>query len=555
MNALKRAGIWSGSVFLATASFVQASDPALVQTIVFAEGDVIFGVGNVSTISNLAINRSGHTQIEVDTDNPDTDADSALVANGFPFLQEGMLISGPSGPNPAIDSFDSVNLNDTGNSAFNFFLSGTNNSNDNSAVFFNSSMLLQEGQVASAAELSPNTPFIGFFEVKINNADQLLLLATVDDAAIASTVDQALITLDTLGNQSVRWKEGDLAPGLGGAQITSFSTGPHSFDWNDQGDAMFFADTDADSSQDGVIYLNDQILAREGSPAPVTGRSWSTLSSPELALNNQADTVFSGSMDGDSADNVVIVRNGEVFVREGDSLPDIAPFQLTGFGTGPLFIADRDTAADEDPDIVWYGTWDNPDSDRDSGLFVNHRLVLAEGVDTVAGAIVDTIRGIQDGFASSDDGRYLLIEVELDGIGDAVVRIDRGPWQNLGGGVGGTLAAPRLRGTGTLVAGVPISIDLSGAPSNELAALFIGFARVDLPFLGGVLGPAPDVVLFLPTDGNGELFASANVQCGPAAWFGNLFPSVRPRSCGTEGVCRLEHDLWHRSMTVMRLYD
>jgi hypothetical protein len=71
-------------------------------------------------------------------------------------------------------------------------------------------------------------------------------------------------------------------------------------------------------------------------------------------------------------------------------------------------------------------------------------------------------------------------------------------WTNLGSALAGTHGAPQLAGDGLLCAGLPVTLSLSGALENSSVALIVGFSAVNLPFKGGVLVPA------------------ANLLCGPA---------------------------------------
>lgn len=80
------------------------------------------------------------------------------------------------------------------------------------------------------------------------------------------------------------------------------------------------------------------------------------------------------------------------------------------------------------------------------------------------------------------------------------------PWTVLGSGLAGLAGVPELDGTGTLVAGSPGSVALSGASPAAAALLLVALDSTPAPFKGGVLVPLP-VALALPlaTDANGTL--------------------------------------------------
>jgi hypothetical protein len=370
-------------------------------------------VGTVTRIDNLAVNGFGDWIVEVDTDNADTDVDGALVKSGALYLREGQPLALPI--DATLDSFDAVNIDDNGNSGWNFFLDGTSGSNDDSGIYFNDALVLQEGTISGAAGFSANTPYIGFFEAKVlpGGGNRIFVMASVDDPAINSTVDRAIVAMDhdgtgTLVSETVFWKEGDILSGQVEG-VNDFGTGPHQWATNDGGQVLYFADVGSNSSTDGCLYLDDTLLAQEGSPSPVGGRNFEFLSSRGNDLSNGGVWVAKANLDGDTADDELILRNGAVFRREGDTLPDIAGFNLTSFGTGsgPVQV-------DQAGNVLWYGDWNDPDTDVDTGLFLNDDLIVQEGVTTVGGVLIDTINSGQDAFMLSENGQWAIFEATLD---------------------------------------------------------------------------------------------------------------------------------------------
>ncbi|MFG0318799.1 MAG: hypothetical protein ACF8XB_16115 [Planctomycetota bacterium JB042] len=496
------------------ASPAAAIDPAIQVTVLTQEGQPVGAVGNVSSVANLAVNEAGAWIVEVDTDNANTNIDSVLIKNGVVLLQEGQLLPLPAGA--GINTFDAVTLNDNDNSSWNLFLENTTGSSDDSGVYFNTTLLFQEGDLSTASAFSPGTTFRGFFETKLNDSDDTLLICSVDDPNISSTVDQALMLVTSSGVQTVLVKEGDSIPGVVGPLVTTFSTSPHNFDLNDAGDWIANLDTDDVSSSDGFILLNGAVFEREGNAAPVAGRLWSSLSGAELSINNEGDVVHSGSMDGDSSSNTIIALNGEKFRQEGDTLPGLSGFTFTSFGSGPILVADRGAPSDF-PDVVWYGDWNDSDTSIDTGLFLDEKLLLQEGVDQIGGVTIEDVRGIQDGYAMSDDGRYIVAELNLVGSLDTAVLLDLGPWEKLGNGLAAT-TAPKLRAFGQLAGNTPTTVRLTNGVPNGTANLIIGLSQANVPLLGGTLVPNPDVIVFgLPIDANGTLEFTANWPAGVPA--------------------------------------
>jgi hypothetical protein len=503
----------SAAFWVAAGAAGLASDPALQPAKVLIEGDLVTGVGLVTTIDNVAVNANGLVFVESDTDNPNTAADGVITANGALLFQHGQALPLPAGA--TISSFDALAVNSNGDIGWNVNLAGLTTTTD-SGIFRNDKLVIQEGTISSASAFSPGTPYIGFFETKFNDNNQVLIVASVDDPAIASTVDRALVLaqLDAAGNlvtEFVFAKEGDILPGQI-APVADFGTGPHNFDFSSFGDVIFFVDTTDATSVDGNIYLNASLIAQEGSPSPVAGRTWLSLGSARMALSGNGNHhVYQGQLSAPTSDDQLIVVDGNKFMQEGDTLPAIAPFTFTAFGTGALAVTNE-------ADVIWVGDWNDPDTTKDVGLFLNDQLLVQEGVTQINGLTVESIALVQDNFEVSPNGRYIVFEATLAGGLNGAFVFDRGPWQKLGGGKAGTNGVPRLVGTGTLEAGTPISITIDKAAPTTLLALIVGLSQVNLPYLGATLVPSPDVVIpGLPTDGDGFLRITTNFPAGVPA--------------------------------------
>jgi hypothetical protein len=182
------------------------------------------------------------------------------------------------------------------------------------------------------------------------------------------------------------------------------------------------------SGSTDYVYLGGTKLAGEGEASPVSGRNWLSLGSTSVGINNVGGYVYSGQLDGDTATDLVIIKDGGVFRQEGDAAPVPGTFTLEGFGTSRIVdIADNGR-------VVWYGDWNDADTTRDTGLFVDGELLVQEGVTQVQTAgfgtlTVRTVASGQDAYAISQNGRYIIAEVVLDDGGtlrDAALLIDLG---------------------------------------------------------------------------------------------------------------------------------
>jgi len=407
----------SAVLLFVTSPLAAAQSPAVL----VKDGDLVAGVGTVTSIDNFGVNSSGTWIVEADTDNPTAAVDGVLIRNGAVILRQGDPLAAPAGA--SVGSFDAVVINGAGESGWNLFLTGVPTTAD-SGLFFGSTLVIQEGSISAASGFTAGTPYIGFFETKWNDARQMLVVASVDDPAVLSTVDRAMVLVavdgvGTLLSETLLLKEGDPIPGLGGALVVDFGTGPHDFALNNSGVSLYSADSDAATTTDGVILRDTTVIAREGDASPVPGRAYETLFGRHLDQGDGGDYVFIADLDGAITDDIVIVKNGTTVVaREGSGLAAIGAFTITSFGTGPVRI-------DALGNVYWFGDWNDPNTTRDTGLFRNDQLIVQEGVTlTSGGAVITTIASGESSFAISPDGRYLIFEGQLAGGVDASFLLD-----------------------------------------------------------------------------------------------------------------------------------
>lgn len=453
------------------------------------EGDSVPGIGNVTRIDHISLSETGEWLVEADTDHANTDADTVVLRNGTLFLREGQAVAQPAGA--TLDAFDSMRFNLSGELSFNHFLDGTTGSSDDSGVYFNSSLVVQEGSVTGAVGFSPGTTYLGFFETHLLSNRRILVVSTMDDPNLGTSLDSALIWLEVdaagaLLSETVLHKEGDFLPGQI-ESVESFATNPHGIAVNDSGSIIFGVDVTGSTSLDDAVYLDGTLLAQEGSASPLAGRLWRNLGSSKVDLSSNGHWVMSGFVDGDTATDSVIIRDGVLFRQEGDAVPGLPAFQFTSFGSGPVEVSSGGG-------VLWYGDWDDPDTTRDTGLFFNDVMLVQEGVTMIQGQAVDTIRGIQDGYVMSDDGGTVLFEAILADGSEGVFRISTGTTSTYCTAKVNSLGClPSIGGSGTPSLSLPGPFDITANSvlNNKPGILFYGFGPNALPFQGGFLCVQP----------------------------------------------------------------
>lgn len=404
---------------LAAVAIGFASSGALAEpiTTLIRGGEVIPGVGEVLAVNNLAVNNSGEWLVEVEPPPvpPKFLAMPALIKNGAVFLKFGDPVSGP--PGATLRSFENFNLNSAADV-------GMNVQRDNAgatAVYFNTTLVRQQSDISIAPEFSPNTVYLGMGAAKLNDLNVMGMLAVVNDPGIPGSSEWALVRAQLSGSgqvlsENVVVKEGDILPGHDQPFLEPNEAG-NQWAINNSGSVMFVMRGAGDPATDGAVYRDATLLAREGSPSPIPGRNWLTLSGGDsngsrVDLNNSGDYVYTGTLNGNTFTDSVIIKNGTKFVQEGDTLPAIGGvFAFENFGTsGSTYI-------DDNGNVLWFGNWSDPDTTKDQGLFLNDQLIVQEGVTMIEGHLLQSFTpfGLNNSFRMSDDGQWIIFKGKLVG--------------------------------------------------------------------------------------------------------------------------------------------
>lgn len=418
---IRTTSVRAAGVLALISGVASAQTPLITQVYVQNEAVTLTDPNDIVLITafgGLGVNNGGQRLVEIDTALTDQNRDNAVYLNGTLVMQEGNSL--PGGSALQYGAIDSVHLNASGNRAWNLGIRGATASTD-SGLFFNGTLVMQEGFISAAAGFSPSTRYIGFFETLIDDNNDFVVLASVDDPEIATSVDRAIVRFDynAASNtfaETLVIKEGDVPASLG-LPVTELGTSPECISYSGNGQHLMFVVEVSGGTEDAIIKDN-AVLAREGAPSPVAGLNYRILNDVPVCVNNSGQHVFRATLTGDTARDVVIIKNNEtVIAREGDPVPGIPQFTFSGFGSGPVLI-------DDNGGVTWFGDWNDPDTTRDRGLFRNGSLVLQEGVTTIGENVVVEILGVSEGYAMSPDGRYVLVKVRYEDSIDAVLLLD-----------------------------------------------------------------------------------------------------------------------------------
>ncbi len=186
-----------------------------------------------------------------------------------------------------------------------------------------------------------------------------------------------------------------------------------------------------------------------------------------------------------------------------DSLPTLSfviPNQLHDMHDGTVAQGDTWLDANLGAYAAWCGSHNSllmVTFDEDNGSAGNHIATIFYGANVIPGAYSQTIdhydvlRTFEDMYGLPHDAGSTTA---------APITNIWGPpasaaWTDLGSGLAGVTGIPTLAGTGSLVAGQPVSIDLSNARPSSPAVFFVGLSNTPAAFKGGVLVAIPWVLL------------------------------------------------------------
>jgi len=150
----------------------------------------------------------------------------------------------------------------------------------------------------------------------------------------------------------------------------------------------------------------------------------------------------------------------------------------------------------------------------DGDAFVGESFVEAFVGATSLGVVPTHDTGWHDVSAMFGGVAITGFDVRADVDGNRIDQIEfTTNWDDLGHALAGTHGPPALVGAGALVAGLPASLELSGALESSVTAFLVGAAIVDLPAFGGTVVPAFQpplgLVILKPTTSTGDATLAA----------------------------------------------
>lgn len=380
------------------------------------------GWGQITGVQGVRVSSIAHWMQEVDTDHYDPAGQHTLMRSDSLYLSYTNDLALPSGAK--VGHFRSFDFNYWSDIATCLGIYGDPPLAASNGFYVGPDLVLLEGWPVLAPSAPPGATYQQFLDARITDASLCLVRVDLAHPALPGAAVPALVTalppyVGVGAQEQLVVRAGVVPPGQT-EPIVDIAYGQARLAFNEASVPMFAVRLSGDPTRDHAIYVGAQLVAQEGAPSPVAGRAWADLSSAWLDLGDGGDWVVCGRLDGASADAELIARNGHKLVQSGDPVPSLgAPLTLLEVGRGGVHV-------DEQGRVLWMGRWNDADPTRDEGLFLDHELVVQEGVSTAFGVTIGALDVGADNVDLSPDGVFLVFKGTLPGLGGWTV-FRRGP--------------------------------------------------------------------------------------------------------------------------------
>jgi hypothetical protein len=285
----------------------------------------------------------------------------------------------------------------------------------------------------------------------------------------------------------------------------------------------------------GVVHFGESASLHDGraivggctadAGLPCVGTAWifepqggNYVQTAQLLPAGGAQGDYAGSVLAQSDDTIVLGAPGHDLGFSGQGIGAAFVFELSGgswtqtaflTAPNPKFGDDFGQALALQGDALLIGAPRRDDALLDAGaVYVHHRSGSAWTTTAVLHATEPVLSGRFGRALALDDDTLLVGSPSTASWPEQGAYIVRGApgldsWTPVWGAVAGSTGTPCSSGHLTPAVGGDASLSLTGALPFAPAWLVIGLDRINLPFKGGVLVPAPDLLLPFVVDGAG----------------------------------------------------
>jgi hypothetical protein len=444
---------------------------AQTPTALIKEGDTIVGMGALEIINYLAMNDAKTWCAGVVTSFPDTIRDGALLRSGFVTLRENMLLPFPIGA--VLDDFSSVSFNNSGEIGM-IVKAKVGDNAPQDMLYYNLVPIAKQGattgpwlpiELVTGPGIGANSPWVLISVAKLNANNELFVSGQINNTSVTGPREDILIRYrltdqGTIAEQTILGTKNMFLESIQ-APIDTIGKGEHLMAINNVGDILCLVNA---TGNRGIMLNMDQFVAQEGRLSPV-GRNWTTLQLAKVAINDNRDTVVTGTLQAQESNDptvFLISKNGEKFAQSNDVIPTISASPIGKGSTAPIWISNAG-------DVFWRCAAGSEDA-----FCRNYEPIIQRNRTVINGNLVTSVIADDHSFAISPDGRFMIGRVELQAVGAAVLFADFGLIKELPGCANNPGHLSKISGEARL--GTTFTLGLDDGPVTG-ALSFIAFAR------------------------------------------------------------------------------
>jgi hypothetical protein len=477
---------------IALAGLAQAAQAQTLQA-VMREGDTILGLGALTEFQSIVINDAKAWFSLADTTFASAQEDGVVLRSGTPTLREGQLLSLPVGAEiVGWDYLDANGRGDLGQAVRIRPASGANIEgalwNNKVVVFTGSTSLTGTLIVSPFLPAGTDWDVVNFVKVA---GRSLFVSGDVDNDGPGMTRprENTLMRYDLDFNDNVVASEvlategmdlpnlGITVRALGASQATP--PAPSNMDANAKGDFVAFVLGTSTS----VLSLNlESVLAQTGAASPLPLRNWANLAASRVGINDRGVIAFTGSLNGDTASDWLLVKAGEKLAQSGDDIP--------GFG-----VLAEQTVDDNDAPVIVTNAGDvywRAEGPSDA-FMKNLTPLVRSGTTVLNGQLVVKLETDSQSFSVSPNGRFFMGNVEVVGQIDTLLFMDFGLVIDIPGCYGNPGKLAHVAGEARIGDHLTLTMDAGLAPGDTPKILFATRKRLPASECG-FLTPVGEII-------------------------------------------------------------
>ena len=385
------------------------------------------------------------------------------------------------------------------------------------AIVLDDKVVLVEGDVLDVPDFEAGTIWADLYGLELEGPDHLLLLGRVEEPSNPGVLLDALVRFGIDGDDELTGAEvlASVHDIIDGRTIDKLAfSSDFTFSHNTAGQLIHTVRFDAAGGGIGpsAVVLDGVVLAEHDQLSLLPGLRWIVSVGDRVELNEQGDWTYLVDING--GHNVewdALVHNGVLVAYETGPVPGVPGAVIERIH--PPRLADDGT-------LFMLLEWDSGFTVPHRGFFVDGELRVRTDATFIEGNPLGNVHTNAGTFDIHPDGsRFLFIGSAACCAGWGAYEVATGPWELAGPGLAGTGGVtPTLFVTGSLEGDSPVRLELERALPGATTHLVVGASALGLPFYGGVLCPAPDLLLLgLPVDADGELTLAGDFPAGAPA--------------------------------------